>query len=257
MTDRRRVLNEPMFLLNQRSYSETSLLLDGFSRHYGRLALIAKGVKQRKSRMRGTLLAFQKLVISWVGKGEIKTVTSVDATEAQQRLTGHRLFCGYYVNELILRMLHRGEAHQVLFDSYESSLNGLLHEKDLERVLRIFEKRLLRELGYGLHLQSDTLSGEPIKPLEGYRYLTEVGPVKDSGDGSIGIIVHGESLNALEMEISFSDLHRRELKQLTRAALDYHLEGRTLHSRAVYGRLFANRDNSILGDIPETLDEVT
>ena len=146
MTEKRRVLDEPMFLLRQRPYSETSLLIDGISRNYGRLVLIAKGVKKKKSRMTGILLPFQRLVVSWSGKGEVKTMIHADIVECQDRFRGERLFCGYYMTELILRTLHREESHERLFDYYETALRGLSQDRDLERVLRIFEKRLFGRL---------------------------------------------------------------------------------------------------------------
>ena len=248
MIETRRVLDEPMFLLHQRPYSETSLLMDGFSRNYGRVALIGKGVKQKKSRARGLLLPFQKLSVSWSGKGEVKTMINVDILESQERLKKQRLFCGYYINELVLRTLHRGEAHEELFDCYEGALSALILGEDLEQTLRIFEKHLLRELGYGLHLDSESETGDPIEPNIGYLYLLDSGPTKRQiQKESRGIAISGESLIALAQEFEFSELHRRELKRLTRAALDLHLGGRVLHSRVLYSRLFKDRGYEATG----------
>ena len=238
MTERRRILNEPGYLLHQRAYSETSLLLDVFSRNYGRMTLVAKGVKRKKSRTRGILVPFQPLVIAWSGRGEVKTMTSAESLVQRKKLQGERLFCGYYINELILRMLHRYDPHETLFGVYESALEGLVREIDLERTLRIFEKRLLQGLGYGLHLSTDTLTGGAIDPSARYRYVAEMGPVLDNGGEHKGVVLHGESLQALNDEGDFSTLHRRELKRLTRAALDRHLEGRPLHSRELFSRIF-------------------
>ena len=238
MTERRRIFNEPGYLLHQRAYSETSLLLDVFSRNYGRMTLVAKGVKRKKSRTRGILVPFQPLIVAWSGRGEVKTMTSAESLVQRKKLQGERLFCGYYIYELILRMLHRYDPHETLFGVYESALEGLVREIDLERTLRIFEKRLLQELGYGLHLSTDTLTGGAIDPSARYRYVAEMGPVLDNGGEHKGVVLHGESLQALNDEGDFSTLHRRELKRLTRAALDRHLEGRPLHSRELFSRLF-------------------
>jgi DNA repair protein RecO (recombination protein O) len=238
MIERRRVLNEPSYLLHQRAYSETSLLLDVFSRNHGRVTLVAKGVKRKKSRTRGILVPFQSLIIAWSGRGEVKTLTSAESLARRKEIQGRRLFCGYYINELILRMLHRNDSHEILFDAYESALEGLVWETDLERTLRIFEKRLLQELGYGLHLSTDTLTGAAIESSTRYRYVAESGPLIDKGEEHTGIVLHGESLQALQNEEDFSALHRRELKRLTRAALDRHLEGRPLHSREFFSRIF-------------------
>ena len=238
MTERRRVLNEPGYLLHQRAYSETSLLLDVFSRNYGRMTLIAKGVKRKKSRTWGILVPFQPLIVAWSGRGEVKTMTNAESLAHRREMQGERLYCGYYINELILRMLHRNDPHEMLFGAYEFALEGLVRESDLERTLRIFEKRLLQELGYGLHLSSDTLTGVAIQSSARYRYVAELGPVIDNGEEGNGVMLHGESLQALRNEEQFSDLHRRELKRLTRVTLDRHLEGRPLHSRGLFSRLF-------------------
>ena len=165
-------------------------------------------------------------------------MTSAESFALRKEIQGERLFCGYYINELVLRMLHRNDPHEMLFGAYEFGLEGLVWESDLERTLRIFEKRLLQELGYGLHLSNDTLSGAAIESSERYRYVAELGPVIDDGGEGAGVILHGESLQALRDEEQFTDLHRRELKRLTRAALDRHLEGRPLHSRELFSRLF-------------------
>jgi DNA repair protein RecO (recombination protein O) len=247
MVEQRRILGEPTYLLHQRAYSETSLLLEIFSRHHGRIALIAKGVKTKKSKTRGILTPFQSLVVSWSGKGEVKTMTSAESLTLRKAIQGERLFCGYYINELVLRVLHRGEPYETLYDAYENALDGLVREQDLERTLRIFEKRLLQELGYGLHLFTDIDTGAPIEAGIKYRYVLEVGPVIDNGNEHRGIVLHGESLNALHCEENFTELHRRELKQLTRAAIDQLLEGRPLHSRELFNRVFS-QENAAAGN---------
>jgi len=238
MTEKRKIFNEPGYLLHQRAYSETSLLLEIFSRNYGRMTAVAKGVKRKKSRTLGILVPFQSLIVAWSGRGDVKTLTNAESLTLRREIEGERLFCGYYINELILRMLHRNDPHEVLFGAYELALEGLIRETDLERTLRIFEKRLLQELGYGLHLSNDTLTGAAIESSARYRYVAELGPVIDNGEEGAGVMLHGESLQALRDEEQFSDLHRRELKRLTRVTLDRHLEGRPLHSRGLFSRLF-------------------
>jgi DNA repair protein RecO (recombination protein O) len=211
------------------------------------MTLIAKGVKRKKSRIRGILVPFQPLIVAWTGKGEVKTMTSAEPLAFRKEIRKERLFCGYYVNELVLKMLHRNDPHEMLFGAYEYVLEGLVRERDLERTLRIFEKRLLKELGYGLHLLNESLTGSAIDPLIKYRYVADSGPIVDNGE-EIGVAVHGESLQALHHEVNFSPLHRRELKRLTRAALDHHLEGRQIHSRGLFSQLFPQeKGRSTLG----------
>ena len=238
MVGRLRILNQPAFVLHQRAYSETSLLLDMFTRNHGRIAVIAKGAKQKKSRTRGILLPFQPLIVAWTGRGDVKTLTGAETLLPRKLFQREVLFCGYYINELILRLLHRYDPHEALFDTYERALDLLTEEADLERILRIFEKRLLQDVGYGLQLEREPENGDEIQPAKIYRYLVDIGPIIEEAQDGVGIQVHGESLRALEKEELFTPLHRRELKQLTRAVLDLHLEGRTLNSRMVYSRLF-------------------
>ncbi|GIT25744.1 MAG: hypothetical protein CM1200mP41_17880 [Gammaproteobacteria bacterium] len=105
--EKRRVVNEPAFLLHRRPYTESSVLIDLFSRHHGRMVLIAKGARKLKSRWRGALWPFQPLIAAWSGRGEVKTVTGMDGEGSSYGLRGKALYCGYYMNELVLRLLHR------------------------------------------------------------------------------------------------------------------------------------------------------
>ena len=239
MAELRRVFSESAYVLHQRAYSETSLLLDIFSRNYGRVVLIAKGVKQKKARTRGILGPFQQLLCSWSGRGEIKTLIGADAVGHRESLVGSRIFCGYYINELVLRMLHREEPHEGLFEAYMLAIQSISGDGDVERVLRIFEKHLLQELGYGLHLSEDSENSSPIDPDAVYCYVSQVGPIMADGQGcEEGLLIHGESLAALREEHLFSDLHRKELKRLTRSALNESLEGRRLRSRDMFNQLY-------------------
>ena len=236
--EKRRVANEPAFLLHRRPYTESSVLIDLFSRHHGRIVLIAKGARKLKSRWRGSLLPFQSLIAAWSGRGEGKTVTGIEGEGPSCVLRGKALYCGYYMNELVLRLLHRFDPHEDVFDNYANALALLSTEEDQERVLRIFEKQLLRDLGYGMHLVRDADSGNPIDPGERYRYRPDAGPLQYSDTDHNGVSVHGATLLALEEEVEFDERTRRESKRLIRSVLDYHLDGQTLRTRIVYGQMF-------------------
>ena len=236
--EKRRVANEPAFLLHRRPYTESSVLIDLFSRHHGRMVLIAKGARKLKSRWRGSLLPFQSLIAAWSGRGEVKTVTGIEGEGPSCGLRGKALYCGYYMNELVLRLLHRFDPHEDVFDNYANALARLSTEEDQERVLRIFEKQLLRDLGYGMHLVRDADRGNPIDPGERYRYRPDAGPLKYSDTDHNGVSVHGATLLALEEEVEFDERTRRESKRLIRSVLDYHLDGQTLRTRIVYGQMF-------------------
>ena len=243
MDRNRRVSDESIFILHQRPFSETSLLIEGFSRNYGRVALLAKGVKKKKSRLRGMLLPFQRVTASWSGKGEIKTMINADMDSYRKALAGERLFCGYYLNELILLTLQKGDPHEKLFDCYAHTVIQLSEEKDIEKILRIFEKNLLREIGYGLNLTHDVSSGAPIDPNLAYLYICGSGAIPRQSSTDNGVVIQGGSLLALHEETIFSELNRRELKQLTRGVIDYQLGGKTIKSRRMYSYLFSNLEN--------------
>ena len=236
--EKRRVANEPAFLLHRRPYTESSVLIDLFSRHHGRMVLIAKGARKLKSRWRGSLLPFQSLIAAWSGRGEVKTVTGIEGEGPSCGLRGKALYCGYYMNELVLRLLHRFDPHEDVFDNYANALARLSTEGDQERVLRIFEKQLLRDLGYGMHLVRDADRGNPIDPGERYRYRPDAGPLQYSEADHHGVPVHGATLLALEEEVEFDERTRKESKRLIRSVLDYHLDGQTLRTRIVYGQMF-------------------
>ncbi|MGB1447506.1 MAG: DNA repair protein RecO, partial [Arenicellales bacterium] len=140
-----RVKGEPGFVLHWRPYSESSLLLELYSRSYGRITAIAKGARGKKSPYRGTLRPFALITLGWSGKGEVKTLTQGEWAGPGAALAGSGLFCGFYLNELLIKFLHRYDPHERLFDRYWQCIHELLNEGDQECALRYFEKVLLEE----------------------------------------------------------------------------------------------------------------
>src|SRR5471030_1162613 len=195
---RRRVEHEPAFVLHTYPYKETSLIVEAFSRGQGRTALIAKGARRPRSAMRGVLHAFQPLKLTWAGSGEMNTLVSAEWQGGMPFLRGFGLMCGFYVNELILRLLPRDDAHEKLFDAYSESLEMLGRGEPTAAVLRRFEKRLLAELGYAMLLDRDAANGDPIDPSLHYLYDPERGPLpverntRSAEDGEM--VVRGSTL---------------------------------------------------------------
>ena len=156
-----RVHQQPAYILLNRPYSETSWVVEVFSRDYGRLALMAKGARRLKSNVKGAVLPFQPVLLSWVGKGEVPTLTAaeIDQTEfslMHHELRGDALVCGFYCNELVANLLHRYDPHTKLFDAYHAtlmSLNNAQENRDIANVLRSFEQTLMRETGYEVNFQ--------------------------------------------------------------------------------------------------------
>ena len=145
--DRNRKQDEPAFVLHSYPFRETSLILDVYSRSYGRLSIVARGARRPKSGLRGVLMNFQPLLLSWFGKGEVRTLHSAEWQGGQPYLQGTALMCGFYLNELLLNLLARDDPHEQLFEYYRATLYRLAHETDHAGTLRSFEKHLLQELG--------------------------------------------------------------------------------------------------------------
>ena len=140
------------YVLHTRLYRDTSLLVDLFSREHGRMSAIARGVRGQKSRHRGLLQPFTPLFIAWFGKSDLVTLNGIEPNGAPYYLTGNRLLSGLYMNELLVRALHQGDPHPALYDEYATSTTALAKAdsgKEIELILRLFEKRLLQEIGYG------------------------------------------------------------------------------------------------------------
>jgi DNA repair protein RecO (recombination protein O) len=247
-----RIALQPAYVLHRRSYGETSLLVEAFTAEYGRVGLVAKGA--RRGRLQAILQPFQPVLLSWSGRGELRTLTGAEPQGAMPSLAGRTLFSGFYLNELLLKLLAREDPHPELFARYSESLAGLA--ADEEWSLRLFERDLLRGLGYGLSLDYDG-AGELLEPEALYDYLPEQGPVRLGGGQSAGrwhdhagapyapplegtqgnpspITVHGRSLLALAGLAGIDELTRRETKRLLRAMLAIYLNGRVLESRALY-----------------------
>lgn len=228
---------QPAYVLHTRPYRETSLLVEAFSRDYGRVALLARGARRPHSSLRGLLMGFQPLEIAWSGKGEVLTLIRAEWQGGQPLLSGLPLFCGYYLNELLLRLLPREDPHPILFDRYVQILLRLGNsgrKQVSEEDLRCFERTLLGELGYGLRLELDW-EGRPINPHGFYRYEMEHGPVplERMEPGSIS----GQTLLDMERDDYSRPASRQEAKQLMRRLLAYYLDGVELESRKLVKEL--------------------
>jgi DNA repair protein RecO (recombination protein O) len=229
-----RISQEPAYVLHHHDYSETSLLLEMLTRRHGRLGVIAKGVRRARSPLRATVVPFQPLVISFSGRGDLPTLTAAEPAGSAPSVVGEALFCGLYLNELLLRLLHRHDPHERLFVSYSEALDQLGENRDTEAVLRIFEKHLLEDIGFGLVLDRDVQDNAPLQSGSSYRYLPERGPVPAATAAGEGIAVQGSSLLALAREHLDDSIARREVKHLMRALLARHLGARPLTSRGLF-----------------------
>ena len=232
---RNKVDGQPAFVLHTYPYRETSLIVEVFSRDFGRVALLARGARRPRSALRGLLMAFQPLELGWSGKGEVQTLMKAEWQGGQPLLTGKALFCGYYLNELLMHLLPREDAHERLFSVYAETLRRfaeVLKESDL----RCFERAFLQELGYGLTLENDA-QGVPVELAGYYAYEIEHGPVRLQRPGSSALSVSGKTLIDLANE-DFSDPRSLlEAKQLMRALISHYTGGKSLETRKIFMEL--------------------
>lgn len=234
---------QPGFILHTRPYRDTSALVEAFTAAHGRIGLVARGARSEKSRLRGLLQPFRRVLLSWSGRGELHTLTGAEEVGPAARLSGEQLISGFYVNELMMRLSHRSDANAPLFACYGATLQALAEAEDPRLVLRVFEKRLLDALGYGLQLQHDA-DGRPIEPDQRYRYALEVGPVTSTAGSPRDVELSGATLLALDAERLDSEQAVREAKALMRAVLSYYLGPQPLRSRELFRRPFGEPESS-------------
>jgi DNA repair protein RecO (recombination protein O) len=233
---KRRADQEPAYVLHTYPYKETSLIVELFTRRFGRVAVLARGARRPRSAMRGMLLSFQALRVSFTGSIELGNLISVEWAGALQPLAGQGLMCGFYLNELLLRLLPREDPHEALFDTYGHALEQLSRASEMSVVLRGFEKRLLAELGYAPLLDRDVAS-RPIDPDALYAYEPERGPMLVNGTRSGALVVRGRTLLDVAADDYTSAATREEARNLMRALIGERLHGQVLHTRAVLREL--------------------
>jgi DNA repair protein RecO (recombination protein O) len=238
----KRISDEPAFVLHRYDWSESSLILEVLTRSFGRVALVAKGAKRPSSNFRPVLLPLQRLAVAFGGDAEIRTLKSAEWAGGQVMPTGDALLSGYYLNELVLRLLARDDPHPRLFDAYASAVQVLAseHGEALQPALRAFELLLLREVGVLPTLDAQTATLAPIEPDARYSLVPEGGLV-ESGDDEERPALSGAQWLALQQAMDdaapFSaTLHAtaaalQGLKPQLRALLNYHCGVGTLRTR--------------------------
>lgn len=220
----------PGYILHQYAYRDSSRIVEAFTVEYGRLSLFARGASSPKSPLKGVLQPFQRLLLSWTGKGEACSLVAAEIDGPRTMLGKERLMSGFYVNELLLKLTERWDPHPEVFRSYAACIEALCAGAGEEAGLRRFEKRLLNDLGYGLQL-TVTEEGVPVEPDGYYRMAAERGPQRCVADAPDA--VYGRSLTDIEAE-RFADARSlRDAKRVLRVAIDARLEGRSLKSREV------------------------
>jgi DNA repair protein RecO (recombination protein O) len=227
-----RIQNEPAWLLHHRPFRDSSQILDILSLDQGRLAVVAKGSRGAKSKLRGILRPFLPLQLSWFIRSDLGTLTGAEMNGAPLSLSGDALLSGYYVNELILKLLHRHDPQPEIFAAYSRTIERLAGGKEVAAYLRQFEIELLRVLGYALNLDHDTETTEPLRPQQQYEYRVEQGlvPVSDR-DGPM--VFRGAEIDAIRNQQFADPAVLKNAGSLLRNVIAYHLDGKELKSRKV------------------------
>ncbi len=235
-----RVEFEAAFLLHAMPYRESSQIIEVLGQHHGRIGLVARGSRRPRSRWKQTLRSFQPMRMSWAGRGTLQTLGAAEATARPLVLTGMRLMAGWYMNELLINLLHRGDPHPDLFAHYGAALAALSEGKELEPVLRRFELVLLAEIGYGLVTDRDAVDAQPLQPERMYAYVADRGPVPAVVGAGDGLVLSGADLLA----IGRGDFDRPErllgAKRLLREKLNWCLGGRSLKTRQVLAAMLSD-----------------
>lgn len=235
--------DQAAFVLHTYPYRETSAIVEAFTATSGRVALVARGAKRTRSELRSVLQAFQPLTLSWSGSGELKTLIRAEWRGGLPLVGGSALLCGFYLNELLLKLLPREDPHPKLFEQYEAALFRLASGAEQAPVLRAFELQLLAELGYALPLTHEVDTGRPVDPEGRYYYAFERGPRTIAAEpGRRYPQVRGATLLALASADYRAQDSAAEAKRLMREVLDYYLEQRTLVSRRVVRDLLTMDD---------------
>ena len=221
--------NDNCFLLHQRSYGETSIIADVFTQKSGKISFIAKGAKKPKSKFFGYLVPFQKLEITFSGRSELKTLTSIDRDLASNSNTFSKVsYSLLYINELLMKLLPKDAKHEELFVLYDEFLKKINKNNNLEISLRHFELDLLDMLGYGFDYDSEIDSNEPIEAELSYVFVSERGFRKSNSSSFKGKDIVSIKKRKLE------DVPLKYLKEITTKAIGICLEGKDLTSRKIF-----------------------
>ena len=227
--------DERAYILHTYPFRDTSVIVEAFTRQHGRIGLVARGAKRPKSALRPALLAFQPLAISWSGRGDLRTLTRAEWVGNTRMLMGTSMLCGYYLNELLLKLLQRDDPHEDLFDAYAQALALLAEAEHTEAILRRFEITLLREIGYALELEREPEAGTPLVAERRYSYLPERGPeavhAEHSAPALGAVELRGKTLLDMARDDYSDPLTATESKTLMRTLIGRYLDHRALHTR--------------------------
>ena len=227
-----RVDHEPAFLLHSYPWRETSLIIELFTRDFGRMAMVARGAKRPTSQLRGVLSAFCPLLVAWSGRGEVKSLVRAEWCGGLAPLRHDGLLAGFYLNELLVRLLARGDPHEALFAGYAQALAALADRAARPATtLRLFELELLREIGH-LPALDQCADGEAVDPSALYRFDAQRGLVR-TAQHEDDLCIHGATALAMGCRALDDARAAAESKAALRQMIRYHLGGKPLNTRRI------------------------
>ncbi len=246
-----RIEQQPAYVLHARAYRETSLLLECLTREHGRLGVVARGVRGERARLRRAQLEpFQPLTMDLLLRGEMATLTAVEAVGTPPRLPGDAGLAGLYLNELVVRLTGRQDPYPALFDAYAQTLARLGAGEPLAWSLRRFERDMLEAIGYGLQLQHDSVTGEALDPEASYHYLVEQGAVRCAANSPHAL--RGSDLLGLEQDRMPDNIGLKALRDMVREVIRFHLGGGELRAWRVLSMAVSRRRHPAADDAPPT-----
>lgn len=233
------VTSEPCYLIHSIPYQETSAILSLFSLNHGIVQTVAKGMRRPKNSLKSTLQLFRPLLISWVGKGDLKTLTQAETASSyyvtSQPASGLSYCCGLYINELLIRLMPSGASSEDVFSAYVDTVTHLFTSEGVEHLLRHFESVLLQELGGFPDFEYDVNTGAAIVVSENYSVTPGIGFYRAETE-ALGAF-SGKAILAIR-EKNYDDvLTLKAAKRINRLLIDHHLEGKPLNSRNMLRKL--------------------
>jgi DNA repair protein RecO (recombination protein O) len=232
MTEREEVLLERGFVLHHRPFRNSSQIIDCLTARHGRIALVANGSRRAKTGQRAILQPFTPLKLSWLRRTDLGRLTAVEPDGSAVEVTGHALIAGFYLNELLLRLVPRGDHSDEIFSCYSKCLAELGAGGIVARCLRLFELGFLHALGYGIELDCDVSTGEPLVPEGSYVFEFERGLTRVAAGSSVGAFA-GKDIISLRERVLEDQPSLRSARRLLGLVLDSYLGERPLRTRAV------------------------
>ena len=233
-----KVTLQPGVVLHKRPYKETSFLVDFFTRDFGRISVVAQGVRRPKSPLREIFTPFALLLISFQGKSDLKKLYESEVKYRPHDVSKFTFSCLMYVNELIILFTHKDDPHEELFDAYTDlcrQMENQSKQHEVEKFLRLFELKLLQEIGYGIDLNADASNGEAIRSDCLYDFNPSVGlSIKENTKNLEKNYFKGDDIINFSKGILFEGSVRKTAKLITRKAIDFHLDGKEIKSRTFF-----------------------